>query len=165
MKNFTLFWLSCLLTGQLYAQKTLSLAELKQAMDTQDDTLRVINLWATWCKPCVEELPYFIAVGKELQAKGEKVKFLLVAVEDKPATVQAFLQKKGYDQIMNPNPLFCVLTEKDANVWIPQIDAKWEGEIPATLLINAKQAIRAFYPKQMTRTELENIISSHQKKN
>jgi thiol-disulfide isomerase/thioredoxin len=140
-----------------WAQRSLSLAELKKEMDAQDDTLRVVNLWATWCKPCVEELPHFIAVGKELAEQGKRVKFLLVAVEDRLEKVQKFAQ--------NQKGNFYVLTEKDANVWIPQIDAKWEGEIPATLLISVSQNIRAFQAKSFTKTELEAFILSHLKKN
>jgi thiol-disulfide isomerase/thioredoxin len=157
MKRLLLIYFLLSLAVNTWAQHTLSLADLKKEMETKDDTLRVINLWATWCKPCVEELPHFIAVGKELTEKGEKVKFMLVAVEDKWEKVHTFLQNRKGN--------FYVLTEKDANVWIPQIDAKWEGEIPATLLLNTSQQIRSFRAKSFTKTELEEFISSHLKKN
>ncbi len=157
---FTL--LACLLSASAYSQTlpTLALDALKTELGRQDDTLRIANFWATWCKPCVEELPDFIALASQYRAEGRQVKFLLIAVEDTPEKVNTFLKNKK----MNPNPLFYVLTERDANKWIPAIDAKWEGEIPATLFVNDKTNLRAFYPKKFSHTELENTIHLHEKK-
>jgi thiol-disulfide isomerase/thioredoxin len=50
----------------------------------------LINFWATWCPPCVEELPLINAFFQENQAKGWQVLGLAV---DKPAQVQAFLRR------------------------------------------------------------------------
>lgn len=165
MKKITLFLFICICwAGKVLAQNPLTLADLKHTLAEQDDTLRVLNLWATWCKPCVEELPDFIALASQYQQAGKKVKFLLVAVEDKTEKVHAFLDNKGYASQKNLNPLFYVLTEKDANIWIPVVDAQWEGEIPATLIFQTQQNTRAFYAKKMTHTELENTINLHLKK-
>ncbi len=156
--NFLLLLILVSLTNHAFTQNlpTLSLAQLTQELEKQDDTLRIVNLWATWCKPCVEELPDFIELASAYKTAGKAVKFMLIAVEDKFEKVQAFIENK--------KPFFYVLTEKDANIWIPQIDAKWEGEIPATLLVNIKQNIRVFKAKQLTRNELENLINLHLKK-
>lgn len=169
--KYSLLLFCLLFIGYLQAQTlpTLSLEQLKTELNKQDDTLRVVNFWATWCKPCVEELPDFASLAYQYRAEGRQVKFLLVAVEDKFATVQNFLEKKLYfqkeDASKNHIHFFYVLIEKDANLWIPAVDAKWEGEIPATLLINASSNIRSFYPQKMTHAELENIINNHLKKN
>ena len=169
--KYSLTFFCLLFSGYLQAQTlpTLSLEQLKTELNKQDDTLRVVNFWATWCKPCVEELPDFVNLAYQYHTEGRQVKFLLIAVEDKLTTIQNFLQKKPYFQKepakKNLDALFYVLTEKDANLWIPAIEAKWEGEIPATLIINALNKLREFYPKQLSHTELENLINTHLKKN
>lgn len=167
-----LLFCCCLLTWQASYSQTLpalTLPALKLELAKQDDTLRVVNLWATWCKPCVEELPAFTDLAYQYSAEGRQVKFLLIAVEDTPEKVQAFLEKKQYfqkkDTKNNPNTPFYVLTERDANLWIPEIDPKWEGEIPATLLLMPKYQIRNFQAKQLTHNELETLIQIHLKKN
>lgn len=52
-----------------------------------------INFWGSWCPPCVEEMP---SIQKLYEAKGGKVKFVLIAIQDKPNTFNAFLKKNNY---------------------------------------------------------------------
>ncbi|WP_190811483.1 TlpA disulfide reductase family protein [Flagellimonas sp. S3867] len=53
----------------------------------------LVNLWATWCPPCVAELP---SIEKLYKDYGNKVRFMLVTNES-PEKVSEFLQKKKYD--------------------------------------------------------------------
>lgn len=60
-----------------------------------------INFWGSWCPPCVEEMP---SIQKLFEAKGNKVKFVLVTIQDKPKTFNAFLQKNNYTMpVYEPN--------------------------------------------------------------
>ena len=117
-----------------------------------NDTTYVINFWATWCMPCVKELPHF---EKLLQTyKNEKVKVLLVSM-DFPNKIKSqlipFIKKKELkSQII-------MLDEPDANSWIDKIDESWSGAVPATLMYNKKK--RFFYPKPFTYNELETEIN------
>ncbi|MEN8229097.1 MAG: TlpA disulfide reductase family protein [Bacteroidota bacterium] len=52
-----------------------------------------LNFWATWCPPCVAELP---EIQKAYEKHGNEVVFLLVANQE-PAVVEAFMEKHGYD--------------------------------------------------------------------
>lgn len=51
---------------------------------------RWVNLWATWCKPCVEEIPRIVGLCDELAKKGESVSFELVSVDADAALVESF---------------------------------------------------------------------------
>lgn len=104
------------------------------------DTTYVINFWATWCGPCVKELPYF----EELHAfaKTQPIHVTLVTI-DLPMAYESsllpFLQKQ------NLQAEVVGLLDGDANAWIDRIDPRWSGAIPITLFL--KKGERHFYEK------------------
>lgn len=111
------------------------------------DTTFVINFWATWCAPCLTELPCFESLPE--QFKQEKLKVLLVSVDFKSeltTTLVPFIEKKKLK-----NEVF-LLNEPDQQAFIDRIDKSWSGAIPATLFI--KESKRTFFEKQFTCTEL-----------
>ncbi|MBK6838896.1 MAG: TlpA family protein disulfide reductase [Bacteroidetes bacterium] len=59
--------------------RLLSSTELLSEVNKQNDTLYVLNFWATWCKPCIEELPWFETAGKNY--KDNTVKILLINLD------------------------------------------------------------------------------------
>ncbi len=117
------------------------------------DSLYIINLWATWCIPCIEELPYFEQIREKYDTK--RVRVVLVSL-DRPADigtrVAPFVDK------MNLQSTVWILDEKDPNVFIPAIDSQWSGAIPATLFSQPSTGLYRFYEKPFTFTELEQII-------
>jgi thiol-disulfide isomerase/thioredoxin len=91
------------------------------------DTLYVVNFWATWCKPCIEEMPAFDSLASEV--KGP-VKILLVSLdfrEELRRKVNPFLIKR---KVKNE----CVLLDETDGKFIDRIHPKWSGAIPATLI-------------------------------
>jgi len=103
------------------------IGDLLKRIDRNNDTVYVLNFWATWCVPCVKELP---AVDSFATAhKNEKVKVLLVSLDFKDelnAKVIPFLQKNHY-------ATECVLLDEvNGNDFINKIDKRWTGSIPAT---------------------------------
>lgn len=90
--------------------------------------VRLVNFWATWCKPCVKELPYF----QQLHDKYPHLSMLLVSLDkksDAEGRIADFLAKRG---ITIP---VVVLADSKANDWIDKISPDWSGSIPATLLV------------------------------
>jgi thiol-disulfide isomerase/thioredoxin len=124
-----------------------------QLLNKNNDSTYIVNFWATWCKPCVKELPYFEQVG--LKYRDQKLKVILVSL-DFPEHIQAkvipFLEEK---QLRSEVVL---LDDTDANTWIPKVNANWQGSIPATLIFNARH--REFFEKQLTFEELDEKIKS-----
>lgn len=110
--------------------RLLSSTELLSEVNKQNDTLYVLNFWATWCKPCIEELPWFETAGKKY--KDNTVKILLINLDFNSKVnnqVIPFVRKKELkSEILH-------LTDTDPNQWINKIDSAWSGAIPATVLM------------------------------
>ena len=119
----------------------------------QDDQIYVINFWATWCAPCVKELPAFEKLNKEYASKNVSV--LLVSL-DFPKQIE----KKLIPFIARKNLQSKVILLDDINedVWIKAIDSSWSGAIPATIIYN--KDIRKFYEKTFDYKTLEKELQT-----
>ncbi len=118
----------------LSAQKVevINFEDLQPELQKQDDTVRVINFWATWCVPCVQEMPGFVKASEKYQVR--KVKFLYVSLDfpkDMEEQVLPFIEKYGMKGKV------VLLDDPDANTWINKVDHSWSGAIPATLIYRA----------------------------
>lgn len=126
---------------------------LAPLLQKNNDTTYVVNFWATWCKPCIKELPYFEKVNKEYAQ--DRVKVILVSL-DFPDILEEqvipFVEKRQIESQV------VLLDDPDANGWIPKVDPEWSGAIPATIIYNRDN--RKFYEKSFTQEELENEIKS-----
>lgn len=121
--------------------------ELEPQLHQENDTTYIINFWATWCAPCVKELPYFEKINAE--QKEENVKVILVSL-DMPKMWKTqlipFIKKK------NIRSKVLILDDPKQNTWIPKVDANWSGGIPATLIYNNDK--RILYEKSFEYDEL-----------
>lgn len=110
--------------------------DFEKAIIKEDNTIYVINFWATWCAPCVKELPYF----EKLHTDNKKVKVILVSLDSKKdleKKLLPFIERKK----ITANVV--MLSDKNYNSWLPKIDKDWSGSIPATLLISGKNQLFA----------------------
>jgi thiol-disulfide isomerase/thioredoxin len=126
--------------------------ELEALLDQQSEEVLLVNFWATWCKPCVEELPYFEELHDSLA--GENLKVILVSLDfpDKLDTqVIPFVKEKGLQ------PQVIMLDDPHENDWIPKVDSTWSGAIPATLFLS--EGKRKFFEKSFTRASLFSEVS------
>lgn len=118
-----------------------------------DDTLYVVNFWATWCGPCIKELPQFDKLADKY--KGMPVKVLLVSLDfknDYPQKIQKFINKKKLAHEV------AWLNETNANEFIPKIENEWQGSIPATLIIYPKNDYRKFFEGMVKSEQLTVLI-------
>ena len=120
-------------------------------IDLSSDDTYVINFWATWCSPCVKELPYFESVNKEYADKNVKV--ILVSL-DFPSQIESRL--KPYIRKNNIKSNVILLDDSKMNKWVPRVSEKWDGGIPATLIVNSSNY--NFYPNPFEKEELVNEI-------
>ena len=121
-------------------------------IDLSSDDTYVINFWATWCSPCVKELPYFESINKEYSNKNVKV--ILVSL-DFPSQIE--LKLKPYIEKNKIKSNVILLDDSNMNKWVPRVSEKWDGGIPATLIVNSSNY--NFYPNPFEKEELVSEIS------
>jgi thiol-disulfide isomerase/thioredoxin len=130
--------------------KVVSFSEIEKNFRVQSDSIYVINFWATWCGPCVKELPYFDQLNAVYS--DEPLRVILLSL-DFPSrlktTVIPFVKKKGIQSEVH------VLNEKNMDAFIKRVSETWSGAIPATLIVNAKTGKYQFYEAELTYEELE----------
>lgn len=152
-KLFIVFVFIQLLIGAQSEIQVYKIDQLLQRIHNPSDTVYVVNFWATWCKPCVAELPDFEKLSQTYSSK--KVKVLLVSLNFKDeleSKVTPFIKKRHYTSEV------LLLDEVDGNTFINKIDTLWTGAIPATLIVSSKY--NAFYEKKLSYEFLEKVITS-----
>jgi thiol-disulfide isomerase/thioredoxin len=119
--------------GEEWAKEKVSLEEitpdqLKTLLKNEGINYTLINVWATWCGPCVTEFPQFVDMNRMYRNREfQLVTITLDDLERKPNALN-FLTKK---QASMKNFIF----KGDKYAFIEQIDKKWEGSLPYTLFI------------------------------
>tara|TARA_B100000900_G_C20293285_1_gene599064 strand:- start:116 stop:607 length:492 start_codon:yes stop_codon:yes gene_type:complete len=116
-------------------------------IDLTSDKTYVINFWATWCAPCVKELPYFEKVNKEF--KDKNVEVILLSL-DFPSQFETKLIP--YLKRNKIKSKVILLDDSKMNTWVPRVSEQWDGGIPATLIVNASNY--NFYPKPFKKEDL-----------
>ncbi|MDY7394711.1 redoxin domain-containing protein [Aureibaculum sp. 2210JD6-5] len=126
-------------------------SQLEPILNANDDSTYVINFWATWCGPCIKELPYF----EELYTnyKDKKVKVILVSL-DFPEKFESKLIPFVKKHKVSPQVI--LLDDPNENEWIPKVDESWSGALPATIIYNKNK--RAFFEQSFTQESLNKTI-------
>lgn len=117
-------------------------------LNKDNDSIYIVNFWATWCAPCIEELPYFEEVGAMYATK--KVKVVLVSL-DMPEHLES--KVIPFANKMNLSSKVLLLDDVRSHYWIPKVDSTWSGAIPATYIYHKKK--HTFYEQTFTFEELE----------
>jgi thiol-disulfide isomerase/thioredoxin len=120
---------------------------LEHLLYFDDDKTYIVNFWATWCRPCIKELPYFEQIGEEYQNKGVEVILVSLDFPEKLETaVIPFIERH------NLKSQVVLLDDVNQNRWIPLVSEEWSGAIPATLIYNKNE--RKFYEQTFTYEQL-----------
>lgn len=155
MKYFVTLVFLFLFSSQIQAQKVAVFerySDLEKAVLNDENTTYVVNFWATWCAPCVKELPHF----ELLNSENKNIKVVLISLDFKnqyEAKLLPFLKKKAIKSEV------VLLTDKDYNTWLPAVNKDWSGSIPATLVI--KNGKKVFVEKMFSSyEELNQYVNS-----
>jgi Thiol-disulfide isomerase and thioredoxins len=136
------------------AVKVVKYETLKTVMQKKDNKLYVVNFWATWCAPCVKELPDFMEVNEKYSSRKD-FKMLLVSLDDVKelkTKVIPFIKARNIT-----TGVYLLDDNKRMNYWIPAIEKTWGGVIPATVFYKNGKKLH-FIEGGTDKAELEKYI-------
>lgn len=139
-------------TDRMQAQtvRLLKLEQLETRLTAGKDTTYVLNFWATWCAPCVRELPYFQRIHQKF--KNSPVKVLLISLDAKNTLDKKVVQFIGRNKITAE---VFLLDETNQQMYIDRISPLWSGALPATLIVQTGKERKDFIEGEITYEQLE----------
>lgn len=139
--------------GKSQEIKKWKITDVENYISSSKGEILVINFWATFCKPCVAEIPSFIKTVEKY--KDQEVKLILISLDLPsyyPSKISDFVKKNKY------RTSIAWLDETNADYFCPKIDRAWSGSIPATLFLNTKTGYRKFAEEEMDQGTFETIL-------
>jgi thiol-disulfide isomerase/thioredoxin len=111
----------------------------------------LVNVWATWCEPCREEMPELLRFYRDNRAHGLRLVLVSADDEDQRAEVERVLAAEGFD-----GPAF--IKHGDDMAFIDGLDPRWSGELPSTFVFDGSGKKRRFWPGTITYRELKKTV-------
>jgi thiol-disulfide isomerase/thioredoxin len=146
----------------LFFAATISAQEIKRIKVTdlektikESKTPLIVNFWATFCVPCIEEIPYFQELAQQYKSKDVSLVFVSLDLREAyPSKIIAMAKRL--------NLIFPVawLDETNADYFCPKIDTSWTGGMPSSLFVNNTTGYHKFYEDQVSREKLEKEIEN-----
>lgn len=153
-KVLFVFLVALSIRGYAQTVPVIGLDELENRLENGGDTTYVVNFWATWCGPCVKELPFF--ENLHLNSVGSKRKVVLVTLDfvtQLETKVIPFLKEKQLKSEV------LLMDEDKPNEWIPRVSEEWSGALPATLFVNTQKKTRHFHEGSFKEGDLEKLLT------
>ena len=151
-----LVFMALVISGSMAAAQDIplvKLGQLQQLLKTNNGKILVINFWATWCAPCLKELPLFEKLNGNRQDVAVSLVSMDMDLDPDPQKVKNFVIRK---KIKSP---VLILDETNPNSWIDKLEKSWSGALPATLVINSRNGKRKFVEKELHEGDLEKLIA------
>lgn len=155
-KVLVIFLLLVAFSANSQKAEVVKLDQLQSFIQSKTDHIKVINFWATWCAPCIKELPLFEKLGQDRSDVQVTLVSMDLDLDPNPEKVHKFVARKKLQSKV------LILDAKDPNSYIDQIDKNWSGALPATIIINGKTGQRKFVGKELHEGELEKLIAEVQ---
>jgi thiol-disulfide isomerase/thioredoxin len=110
--------------------KNIDVAGARELVQNNGEDLRLINVWATWCGPCIIEFPEFVDMQRMYGNRGFEVVSVSMDRPEKEEKVLEFLEENqaAFSNFLN--------TSADRDAFIEAFDPDWQGNLPYTMLIS-----------------------------
>ena len=130
--------------------------ELIQELRSHRERPVVLHFWATWCGPCLSELPNVAELAQDAQRRG--IDFVAVSLDDPSARGTQHVSAVLAQRVRDPH-WSRVLRVTDIERFVASIDPSWEGEIPAFFAFGHDAKLRRMHLGDITRGEFEGLIA------
>lgn len=151
---FAISLLTCLGVIAQNKAEVVQFDRIESLITEKGEGVHVINFWATWCAPCIKELPYFEALPDTFNGRKIKVTLINIDFVEKLDKVNSFIDRKAISSEV------LLLDNLDYNSWIDKVDKSWSGAIPATLIVDSKTGERKFIEGELKEDELNSILKA-----
>ena len=134
--------------------KRIKITDLEKTI-RESKTPLIVNFWATYCVPCLDEIPYFQEMA--LQYKSNGLSLLLVSLDLKeayPGRIDTIARK------LKMKPPITWLDETNADYFCPKVDSSWSGGLPSSLFINNATGYHKFFEDRLSKEKLEREIQA-----
>jgi len=125
------------------------LAAIRAAVAAPGATAVLVNVWATWCDACREEMPAILKFARAHRAGGLRLVLVSADDEDQREQVAAVLAKAGAAGAT------AFIKHGDDNAFVSGLDPNWTGAIPASFLYDGHGVEKRFWSGPLTVRELE----------
>lgn len=133
---------------------------LKARVAADGGKVTMVAAWATWCAPCIEEMPTLAAFYNKHQHEGLKV--IGLCMDDRTPMKDKI--QEVLDRIKVPFPMVTI-KEEGQDAFYKAVDPSWEGDLPGTLVFNDKGERVAFFKEALTEEVLQREVAPLLKKN
>jgi thiol-disulfide isomerase/thioredoxin len=113
-------------------------AELRAALDARKERVVLVNFWATWCRPCLKEMPGLLSLEKKYAGRG--FEFLAVSLDDpadRETVVRPFLAK-SFPQLRT-----LIRRSPDMDSMVSVLDPAWNEVLPTSYVLDGSGQVRA----------------------
>lgn len=153
MKRLVLVLFVLIASFSIQAQSVpvMNFQRFEPVLRQKNDTLYMISFWATWCVPCVEEMPDILRFASDM--KNRKFRLVLVSLDNPDhleSRVIPFINRFGIKEKI------ILLDDPDANSWIEKVHPEWMGSIPGTLFYSG--SFRQFHSAKVDYATLKKIV-------
>jgi thiol-disulfide isomerase/thioredoxin len=129
--------------------KRIKVTELSKTIKESKSPL-IVNFWATFCVPCIQEIPYFQEIVQ--QNKSKNVSLIFVSLDLKEAYPAQIISMSKKLKMTFP---VVWLDETNADYFCPKIDSKWTGGMPSSLFVNNATGYHKFFEEQLPKEKFE----------
>ena len=138
--------------GQPVADQLTPLNEFRSLLEAPATRIQVFNFWATWCAPCVKELPMIDAFA----SANPDIEVILVNVE---GTADPFNKVADFARRKKLQTRIILLNTQDSGNWTTRIEKSWKNALPVTIIRNGGNKKRIFRDRALSPGELEELVA------
>jgi len=132
----------------------IGMQELEGLLEQEENQILILNFWATWCAPCIKELPVLESLTEKY--KPEDLEVILLSLDfphQKETKLIPFIEKRR----LKSKVMLVDITDQDKMINL--VDPSWTGAIPATLFLNPSQGKRIFHEGLLSAELIEKYVA------